>query len=482
MFFNSIQYILFLPAVVILFYVTPLRFRWLLLLASSYYFYMCWKPEFIVVIVVSTLINYSSALLMSGTSVQKRKKLIMISTLVINLGLLVIFKYLGFIAEMFQTIFQSDHPGRISPALLLIAPIGISYYTLQSLSYIIDVYYGRRDAEKHPGIFALYVAFFPLILSGPIERSTHLLPQLREKERQKLHSVNIEEGIKLIIFGYFLKLVIADRTSIYVDAVFGNLPRHGGITFMAAIVLYSFQIYTDFAGYSAIAIGSARLMGFDVYQNFNRPYFSSSIREFWTRWHMSLSSWLRDYLFNPLAFSFMRIFRKERYWKIISTEFLTYAFAAFITFFICGIWHGARLTFMIWGSLHGIYLIIERAIDRKTGKRLLNIFITYIMVLFTWIFFRSDNVHDAFLIIRTIFTHPGKLYIPFDSDVVAPVYAVLGIVILLLIEIKREFFDLKFSLTKNRNEYVRMITYGLLIFLILYLGVFDASQFMYFKF
>ena len=181
MFFNSIQYILFLPAVVILFYLTPLRFRWLLLLAASYYFYMCWKPEFIVVIVVSTLINYSSALLMSGTSVQKRKKLIMISTLVINLGLLVIFKYLGFIAEMFQTIFQSDHPSRISPALLLIAPIGISYYTLQSLSYIIDVYYGRRDAEKHPGIFALYVAFFPLILSGPIERSTHLLPSSVKK-------------------------------------------------------------------------------------------------------------------------------------------------------------------------------------------------------------------------------------------------------------------------------------------------------------
>jgi len=223
-------------------------------------------------------------------------------------------------------------------------------------------------------------------------------------------------------------------------------------------------------------------MGFDVYQNFNRPYFSSTIREFWTRWHISLSIWLRDYLFNPLTFYFMRVFRKECYLKIISPELLTYAFSAFITFVICGLWHGARFTFLIWGSLHGIYLIIERATKRKSDKTILNIIITYIMILFTWIFFRSDNVNDAFLIIRTIFTHPGSLYIPFDNDVVAPVYAILGILILVVMEVKKEFFNQKFSLTNNKNEYVRMISFGLMIFLILYLGVFDASQFMYFKF
>ncbi|MEI6883246.1 MAG: MBOAT family O-acyltransferase [Bacteroidota bacterium] len=443
---------------------------------------MCWIPELIIVIVASTLVNYTFAISISKQTTQSRKKLLLISTLILNLGTLIVFKYLGVVREIIHSLYSTNNPGNLSSAFFLIAPIGISYYTLQSLSYILDVYYGKRKAERHPGIFALYVAFFPLILSGPIERSTHLLPQFREKERIKLNSTNIEEGIKLIIFGYFLKLVIADRTSIYVDAVFGNIQRHGGITFIVTIILYSFQIYSDFAGYSAIAIGSARLMGFDVYQNFNRPYFSSTIREFWTRWHISLSIWLRDYLFNPLTFYFMRVFRKECYLKIISPELLTYAFSAFITFVICGLWHGARFTFLIWGSLHGIYLIIERATKRKSDKTILNIIITYIMILFTWIFFRSDNVNDAFLIIRTIFTHPGSLYIPFDNDVVAPVYAILGILILVVMEVKKEFFNQKFSLTNNKNEYVRMISFGLMIFLILYLGVFDASQFMYFKF
>jgi D-alanyl-lipoteichoic acid acyltransferase DltB (MBOAT superfamily) len=482
MYFNTTQYILFLPLVVILFYLTPFRFRWLLLLAASYYFYVCWRAEFMVVIIFSTMVNYFSAILIARNKTNKRnKKIFLTIALVINLGMLIILKYLGFINDFFHEIFGII-PAPTSPLLYLIAPVGLSYFTLQSLTYVFDTYYNLREPEKHPGIFALYVAFFPLILSGPIEQSTHLLPQFRDKARAKLKSVNIEEGIKLIIWGYFLKLVVADRTSIYVDAVFGNVDRHGGITFIAALILYSFQIYSDFAGYSCIAIGSARLMGFDVLHNFNRPYFSQSISEFWTRWHISLSTWLRNYLFNPLSYYFMRKLQKERYLKIIKPELLTYAIAASITFLMCGIWHGANFTFIIWGSLHGFYLIVDRIINKKGGNRVLNIIITYILVLFAWIFFRSENVHQSLTVIKAILTHPGSLYIPFDSDVVAPVYAVLGIFILLMVEVKREFFNNSFSLSGNKNEYIRMASYGFMIFLILYLGVFDASQFMYVKF
>jgi alginate O-acetyltransferase complex protein AlgI len=482
MFFNSTQYILFLPAVVILFYLTPFRFRWLLLLTASYYFYICLRAEFMVVIIFSTTINYFSAILIAKNKDNKnKKKLFLTLALVINLGLLGLLKYLGFINLLLHDIFGVT-PGPTSPLISLLAPVSISYFTFQSITYIFDTYYDLRKPEKHPGIFALFVAFFPIILSGPIEQSTHLLPQFRDKERARLKSENIEAGIKLIIWGYFLKLVVADRTSIYVDAVFSNVDRHGGITFITAIIFYSFQIYSDFAGYSCIAIGSARLMGFDVLPNFNRPYFSQSISEFWTRWHISLSTWLRNYLFNPISYYFMRRLTRERYLKIIKPELLTYIIAAYITFLICGIWHGANFTFIIWGSIHGIYLIIERIINRKGGNRVLNILITYILVLFSFIFFRSENVHQALSVIKTILTHPGKLYIPFDSDVVAPVYAVLGISIMLIIEIKREFFNSSFSLSENKNEYIRMATYGLLIFLILYLGVFDGSQFMYAKF
>ena len=482
MYFNTVQYILFLPAIVVLFYLVPFRIRWLLLLVASYYFYICWRAEFMIVIVFSTLVNYLSAIFIARNAGDKKiQKTFLVLALIINLGMLIILKYLGFINDFIREI-TGTSAVQTSSLLYLIAPVGLSYFTLTSLTYIFDTYYGVRKPERHIGLFALYVAFFPLVLSGPIEQSTHLLPQFRDRERAKLKSVNIEEGIKLIIWGYFLKLVVADRTAIYVDTVFGNVGRHGGITFIATMILHSFQIYSDFAGYSSIAIGSARLMGFDVIQNFNRPYFSKSIAEFWTRWHISLSTWLRNYLFNPLSYYFMRRLKKDKYFLFISPELLTYAIAAYFTFLMCGIWHGANFTFIIWGSLHGIYLIFGRAFKLKSRNRILNIIITYVLVLFSWIFFRAGNVHQAFFILKTIFTHPGTLYIPFDSDVVAPVYALLSILILLIIEVKREFFNKYFSLTGNNNGYIRMLSYSILIFLILYLGVFDGSQFMYVKF
>jgi D-alanyl-lipoteichoic acid acyltransferase DltB (MBOAT superfamily) len=325
------------------------------------------------------------------------------------------------------------------------------------------------------------VSFFPIVLSGPIERASHLLPQLQRNHRVSFSCENVAAGVKLIIWGLFLKLVIADRTALYVDAVFGNPHRHTGVSFLAATVFYSFQVYGDFAGYSSVAIGSARLLGFDILQNFDRPYLATSIREFWRRWHMSLSTWLRDYVFLPLAYSLSRRLGRDTY-AGLRTDKIVYGAAAFLTFALCGLWHGANATYLVWGALHGLYLAAENTRNVARQSRILRISRTYALVLVSWVFFRADSVVSAWRILTRIVTAPGSLFIPSGADVVAPIYAVVGIALLVMIELKREFYRGSWSFFENRSEHVRIFAYSSLLAFTVLVGVFDGGQFIYAQF
>ena len=372
--------------------------------------------------------------------------------------------------------------GVLGPALSSpLVPIGLSFYTLQTLGYMIDVYQGRQQPERHFGIFAVYVSFFPIVLAGPIERASHLLPQLRRDAGITFTYENVSQGVKLIIWGLFLKLVIADRAALYVDAVFGNPARHSGVTFLAATIFYSFQIYADFAGYSSVAIGSAKLLGIDILQNFNRPYLARSIKDFWRRWHISLSTWLRDYVFLPLAYALSGRLSKQRY-ATLRVDTILYVAAIFPTFVLCGLWHGPNATFLAWGCLHGLYLALENGIKIRPGRRLLHIGRTYLLLLVSWVFFRADTVSGALEILGKIVTSPGRLFIPPGPDVVAPIYAIGGISILIAIEAKREFYRGRWTFFGHPNEYVRVLAYSLLVAIIISIGVFDGGQFIYAQF
>jgi len=477
MLFNSIQFVLFLPIVVILYYLLKPNYRWILLLIASYYFYMCWNPAYIVLIIASTLIDYYAGLQIEKSNKENVKRFFLFISLFSNLGLLFFFKYYNFISESFNSIFHKYNIFYDIPYLNILLPVGISFYTFQTLSYTIDVYRGVKSPEKHLGIFAVYVSFFPQLVAGPIERSTRFIPQLHKSNSFKYE--NISKGIKLILWGYFLKLVIADRAAIYVNAVYNNVHHHSGLTFIAATIMFAFQIYGDFAGYSSIAIGAAKIMGYDLMTNFNRPYFAQSVREFWQRWHISLSSWFRDYLYIPLGGN--RVVKWRWYYNL------------FITFVISGLWHGANWTFVIWGALHGLYLVLSILLSTGLFNKLsinpqsiiykiITILITNALVLFAWIFFRANTVSDAFFIVNKIFTSTGKIFIPEGPGVVAPVYATFSILLLYSMEFKEEFFKNRFSLFENKKQNVRLIMYGLLVATIVYLGVFDGGQFIYFQF
>ncbi|MFC1608484.1 MBOAT family O-acyltransferase [Candidatus Latescibacterota bacterium] len=337
MLFNSIHYFFFFPVIVAVFYSIPHRFRWMLLLAASYYFYMCWKPEYLVLILIATAVNYLAGLMMGAAASVKARKLYLVLSLSTSLGILFCFKYFNFFNESFRALFTRLNLLYDVQAFEVLLPVGISFFTFQALSYSIDVYRGDREPEKHPGIFALYVAFFPQLVAGPIERSTRLMPQFFKKV--PFGCDRVTDGLKKILVGLFKKVVIADRLALYVDAVYNNQAQHSGSTLLLATIFFSFQIYCDFSGYSDIAIGSARVLGYELMENFKRPYLSRSVGEFWKRWHISLSTWFRDYLYIPLGGS------RVAYWRRYTN--------IFIVFLISGLWHGANWTFVVWGALHG---------------------------------------------------------------------------------------------------------------------------------
>lgn len=471
MLFNSLSFIVFFPAVALVYFVVPLRVRWLFLLVASYYFYMNWNPAYALLILTSTIVTWFCGLLLESEENIRVKKLYLVASLGVNFSILFVYKYFNFVNSSIYLVLDYLDIRWVVPNLDLLLPVGISFYTFQAVGYTIDVYKQRIKAERHLGIYALFISFFPQLVAGPIERAANLLPQFHEQKTFKLE--NLSAGIKMMLWGFFLKIVLADRLAIYVDAVYNNIEQHNGSSHLLASILFAFQIYGDFAGYSLIAIGVARILGFKLMKNFDSPYFATNVATFWSRWHISLSTWFKDYLYIPLGGN--RVSAERHYFNI------------FITFLVSGIWHGANFTFVVWGALHGVYLMIEKffALSKKkirtsfTVSNLLSMLITFILVDFAWIFFRSDNITDSLYIISKIFTDiTGPLFLKWD------VFFAVGIALLILIckEAAEEFFPDKFLLLHNKNIMVSSVSSAILVAIIVLFGVFNAGQFIYFQF
>lgn len=479
MLFNSFQFLIFFPVVTVLYFLLPHRYRWLHLLLASCIFYMAFIPAYILILFFTIIIDYIAGIVIEG-STGKRRKLFLIISIVANVAVLSVFKYYNFFIDNVNSLLATfDIVTQPLPYLGIILPIGLSFHTFQAMSYTIEVYRGHQRAERHAGIYALYVMFYPQLVAGPIERPQNILHQFHEKKNFDYQKV--VSGLKLMLWGMFMKVVIADRAALYVDPVYNNIDQHNGTTLLIATLLFSFQIYCDFAGYSYIAIGAARVMGIKLMTNFNHPYFAASIPEFWRRWHISLSTWFRDYVYIPLGGNRCSLAR----WQL----------NLLITFLISGIWHGANWTFVVWGALHGIFQITsnlrKRYFGKNTGRaksagagsilsKLMHILLTFLLVSFAWIFFRATTISDAFLVVNKIFMQAGPVDFLGGRRVLG--MAVLGVFILLTVEIKREYFPEQFKLMRNRRPLVRYATYITMVIIMLLFGVFDGAQFIYFQF
>lgn len=484
MLFNSLQYALFLPVVVIVYFALPQRFRWMFLLAVSYYFYMCWNAGYALLMLLSTAVTYAAGRLMHGASGKKRRTLYLVSSLVINLGILFLFKYFNFfngtIAELAGLLGADYQPLKLS----LLLPVGISFYTFQALGYTIDVYKGKSGPEKHFGKYALFVSFFPQLAAGPIGRYESLMPQF--KNMRRLDFQRIKSGLLLIAQGLVKKLVIADRLAVLVNTIYDSPEKYNGVHFAVATVFFTFQIYCDFSGYSDMAVGSARLLGYDLTVNFKRPYLSTSISDFWKRWHISLTSWFRDYIYIPLGGN-----RKRHLANIMAI------------FLISGLWHGANLTFILWGFLNGLYQIVGLKLRPYTAKlkaalkigedspglRFFKWLYTFALVCFAWIFFRADSMGDTVFILNKLFTFDSSFFANMKMaglgmDKADLFVSFLLIALLMLYEYIQERVNLGAYLGK-KPLVVRWAVYAAVFVLIIIFGVYgDANgvQFIYFQF
>lgn len=405
MLFNSLEFILFFPAVTLGFFLLPKKVKPVWLLLASYFFYMCWNPYYIVLILLTTFVTFLSGILIDKSKGQSSKRLIMVLCIVFNIGILVLFKYFDFILLNLNKVFGVFGVRAVSNPFNFLLPVGISFYTFQAIGYVIDVYRKDVKAERNFIDYALFVSFFPQLVAGPIERSRNLLCQIKDIRKKNLFDhQNAVSGFGLMLWGLFLKMVIADRAAIFVDKVFTEYYAFGSVELIFGAVLFSLQIYADFAGYSSVAIGAARVMGIRLMDNFDTPYFSKSIAEFWRRWHISLSFWFRDYLYIPLGGN-----RKGTLRKYLNL---------FITFMVSGLWHGASWNYVAWGAVHGIYQIVggmtkpirERCYDRLNVKRntfsfdFLKRIITFLLVAFAWIFFRARSLKASLIYISRMFT------------------------------------------------------------------------------
>ncbi len=482
MLFNSLEYILFLPLVLMVFFITPHRYRWVVLFIASYYFYMSWNPKYLGLIVFSTLVDYIAGRKIASSTSAVTRKLLLTLSLSVNLGLLFFYKYFNFVSLEASTIAEHFGAGVNTYMHQFILPVGISFYTFQTMSYTIDVYNGKIKPEKHFGIFAVFVSFFPQLVAGPIERAGHLIHQIREKKQ--IHFRNFQFGFIRILWGLFKKVVIADRLSNMVNIVYNSPNDYGGFQLVIATLFFAFQIYCDFSGYSDIAIGSARMFGVRLMENFRNPYFSQSIGEFWHRWHISLSTWFRDYVYIPLGGS--RVIKWRWYYNL------------FITFVISGFWHGANWTFLIWGAIHGGILVMESIINRpSTSIAVKNIkFIAVIktiwifaIVCLAWIFFRANSVEDAFLIISKLFDFSQPLASLVRGQVLylgEPLWRFAGSFLLILLLLGLEFLINQKKISEihiiRKKAITRWSIYTLFIMVILILGVFELKEFIYFQF
>ncbi|MBO4373927.1 MAG: MBOAT family protein [Lachnospiraceae bacterium] len=409
MLFNSYQFLLFYPVVLIIFMMIPRRwFKWkrIWLFLCSLFFYSCWNPRHLILLVTCIATTYCCGLLLDRTEGQKMRRLIVAFGLIINFGLLFFFKYSGFFVATVNSILSRFGLGPYAEGFDVTLPVGISFYTFQSVGYIIDVFRKEIPAEKDPVKYGLFVSFFPQLVAGPIERSKNILSQIDVVcKEHRFDPDMIKSGFIYMFWGFFLKMVIADRISILVDNVFDRYYAYGTIILIIAVISFSLQIYCDFASYSCIAVGSARILGFTLMENFETPYFSRTVREFWRRWHISLSTWFRDYLYIPLGGS--RCSKLRKYINIM------------ITFMVSGLWHGADWTFVFWGGLHGLYQVagdITLPFRKKIagffmvktesfGHRFAQMIVTFALTSFAWLFFRADSITDALAIVSRMFSH-----------------------------------------------------------------------------
>lgn len=467
MIFNSIQYIIFLPIIFLLYWAMPHKWRNWLLLIASYYFYMCWNALYAILIIFTTISTWKLATMMDGKS-QKIRKILLSLSVTLNLSILFTFKYYDFLMSILADLTNLLSIQIVPVKLGLLLPVGISFYTFQAIGYSIDVY--RRDikSENNLGVFALFISFFPQLVAGPIERASHLLPQF--KEQKSFSYENFRNGLMIILFGFFLKLGLADRCAIYVDSIFNNISQHNGASYLLASFCFTFQIYGDFFGYSLIAIGSAKMLGYNMCDNFNRPYLSTSITEFWHRWHISLSSWFRDYVYIPLGGS--RCSGIRRNINLMATMLLS------------GLWHGASMNFVVWGGLHGIVMCAERTlgIAKAPQNKLLyyiRVTTTFIIVCFMWIFFRADTLTDALTIISGIFTNFGKPYIVWAHIIIIAF-------VLFILAMQEIIYENGFHVSSIHNIWLRhSVRYAFIVLTISFImlfGVLNGDQFIYFQF
>jgi len=489
MLFNSDAFLVFFPVVTLLYFLLPHNLRWMWLLAASCFFYMFFKPVYILILAFTIAIDYFAGISIEGAINKKIRKRYLILSILANIGVLAVFKYYNFINGNITGIallFGTHNP---APFLKIALPIGLSFHTFQAMSYTIEVYRGKQKAERHFGIYALYVMFYPQLVAGPIERPQNLIHQFREKHT--FDAAACTEGLKQMLWGFFKKLVIADRLAIVVNNVYDHQANFHGSAFVVATIFFSIQIYCDFSGYSDIAIGCAKVMGFTLMNNFNRPYFSTSFSTFWTRWHISLSSWFRDYVYIPLGGNRVKLARL--YFNIV------------IVFLLSGLWHGANWTFIIWGGLNAIYLLAEITIRKLRGKkhidtqgaflpRIIATTFTFTLISFAWIFFRASSVSNALYVVRNMII-PGKgtnYFSLADAPITGAATTWIGmspIKFLLSATLVPILFLLEFFLQGNTfsrfNKLpvaARWSTYYIVIFAIIFLGIFDTRQFIYYQF
>lgn len=478
MVFTSFNFLIFFPIIIVISYLTPKRYRWLTLLMISYLFYTNINPVFTLLLLSVTVCTYFFTRLIHNTENDQKRTIYLRANIVLILLPLIFFKYFGDINNQLLEYFQSKGLHWNFPEMKLLLPIGISYYTFMAIGYAVDVYNEEVPFEKNIGRLGLFISFFPLILSGPIERAKNMLPQF-----QNLGAINyghISAGLKLILWGYFMKLVVADRISIYVDAVYGNLEQHNGTTILFATILYPFQVYADLGGYSLIAIGVSKALGFDVMDNFKRPFFAASMSEFWRRWHISLISWLTDYVYTPLSF----VMRKYHIWGIVV--------ALMLTFFISGIWHGARMTFVVWGILQGFFLSLEALTSRKKTEIetkyglqnrelyvFLNIILTFVLFSISQIFGRAESISEAVYVLNNLYFDGWNFY---TGSLFNFLFAIIGLLILLIKDYFDEFYPKKILLFENTRLFIRFSSYIILIIAIFFMGNFENSSFIYFRY
>lgn len=485
MLFNSMDFLIFFPVVTLLYFVIPYRAKTLWLLLASYYFYMSWNPYYALLIGFSTVITYFCGLsceYFNDKGMKKYALFTLISCLIINLSILIIFKYADFALNTLRDAAQLLKITIKVPSLNLLLPVGISFYTFQALSYSIDVYRGTSRAEHSLIRYALFVSFFPQLVAGPIERTNSLLSQIQAiRDNSAFSFERMKSGLLLMVFGFFQKLVIADRAAIIVDTVYNNYTDYGFFAIFTATICFAIQIYCDFGGYTNIARGAARVLGFELMKNFRQPYFAADIRDFWRRWHISLTTWFTDYLYIPLGGSRCCLFRNLL--NII------------IVFTVSGLWHGASFSFVMWGLIHGIYRCIEVIKDRlfnsgKIHRKLplpLRTVLTFLSVCFAWIFFRADSVTGAFLIIKQMLTGAGSfsLTVPgfgsFNTFILAA-----SVIVLFIVDYLCELGVSIENIFLKQNIFLRWIIYILAVWSVIMLGIYGVSytsgQFIYFQF